>query len=194
MSIREENGQKTRLYNVWKCMRQRCRNPSNPAYDRYGGRGISIATEWDSFEVFHEWAMNHGYQENLSLDRIDVNGNYEPSNCRWATDYEQANNTRSNRKITYNGQEMNFCELSRLIDIPVTTLHNRLDKLGWSPEEAFRKEKRRKPNCTKVTCVETGQEFGSLKEASEWAGISYVGILRCYEGKQKSAGGYHWMK
>ena len=194
MSIREENGKKTRLYNIWKGMRQRCRNPFHPAYDRYGGRGITITPEWDTFEAFHKWATEHGYRDDLSIDRIDVNGNYEPNNCRWATDYEQANNTRSNRKLMYNGQELNFGEVCRSIGVPDTTMHNRIDKLGWSLEEALRKEKRRKPNCTAVTCIETGQRFGSLKEASEWAGVSYVGIIRCYEGKQKSAGGYHWMK
>lgn len=195
MSIRkDENGKPTRLYEIWKNMRRRCNNPNNPAYHNYGGRGIYIVSEWNDFENFYHWSMSHGYQDGLSIDRIDNDGPYAPENCRWATDYEQANNTRKNRKIIYEGQELNLGEVCRLIGVPMSTLHNRIDHLGWSMEEALRKEKRRKPNCTKVTCVETGQEFGSLKEAAEWAGISYVGIIRCTDGKQKSAGGYHWMK
>ena len=84
-----------RLYSIWKSMKTRCNNPNCKDYKDYGGRGIIICDDWlNSFDTFREWAVANGYNKSLSIDRVDVNGNYEPSNCRWATALEQAHNKR----------------------------------------------------------------------------------------------------
>lgn len=85
---------RTRLYRIWKAMRKRCNNPNDSCYYLYGGRGITVCEEWSQYEPFKLWALNNGYSEELSIDRIEPNGNYEPANCRWATAKEQVINRR----------------------------------------------------------------------------------------------------
>lgn len=88
----------TRIYRIYHSMKQRCNNPNSAHYEYYGGRGIKVCSEWqDDFQTFYDWAMSHGYSDDLSIDRIDVNGNYEPSNCRWATKTTQSFNRKKGK-------------------------------------------------------------------------------------------------
>ena len=92
---------KTKLYHVWAGIKQRCNNPNANHYDRYGGRGITYCKEWEKYEPFYTWAMNNGYQEGLTIDRIDNDGNYEPTNCRWITIAEQQRNKCQRKSADY---------------------------------------------------------------------------------------------
>lgn len=117
----------TRLYGIWGGMKSRCYNKNVVAFANYGGRGIVVCDEWkEDFKAFYGWAMANGYSEELSIDRINPNGNYEPSNCRWATSQCQAINRRSSHKIKYNNKTYCISELSRLFNIPRETLRRKL--------------------------------------------------------------------
>lgn len=119
---------KERLYDTWKNMRRRCSDPNNKRWLQYGGRGISICEEWDDYKVFREWAMNNGYTDELTIDRMDVDGNYNPDNCRWATEKVQANNTSRNRYFEYQGEKFSMSELADLLGITYATLQHRVER------------------------------------------------------------------
>ena len=131
-----------RLYNVWASMKSRCLNKNNPAYPRYGGRGITICDEWmNNFSSFARWAYENGYMDDAkrgdcTLDRIDSNGNYEPLNCRWVSFNIQNNNRRDNVLIEHNGVTHTMAEWSRIVGISTKVLHYRL-KHGYSVDEAL---------------------------------------------------------
>lgn len=128
---------KTRLHKIWYGMKNRCFNPMNSLYARYGGRGITVCDEWrNSFEAFYNWAMTNGYTEGLTIDRKDVNRNYEPSNCRWATIKEQQNNRRNNRLLEYNGETHTIAQWAELKGLRKAVLYKRLYD-GWSVERAI---------------------------------------------------------
>ena len=116
----------SRLYHIWRCMKIRCYNKNAPYYKNYGGRGITICDEWrNDFKVFYNWAINNGYQENLTIDRIDVNGNYEPNNCRFISTKEQCNNKRSNVYLTFNGKTQTISQWSDELGIDYKSLQYR---------------------------------------------------------------------
>ena len=134
----KHSGKGTRLYRIWGNMKTRCYNPNSDAYHNYGARGIKICDEWlNDFKNFYDWAINNGYKDNLTIDRIDVNGNYEPTNCRWCTDKEQCNNTRKNRYITYKNITHTISEWAEIRGIARDTLRNRIVKHHWSIERAL---------------------------------------------------------
>ena len=130
----------TRLYRIWSLMRERCRNSKSPYYKDYGGRGITVCDEWrekDGFENFLKWSMENGYADNLSIDRINVNGNYEPSNCRWITLQAQNRNRRSCVYLTYKGETHILTEWAEILGINRATLSSRYHR-GLSIEEMFK--------------------------------------------------------
>lgn len=127
----------TRLYKIWMGMKQRCEKSYCHAYKWYGERGISVCSKWkENFQEFYDWSMNNGYADNLTIDRIDVNGNYEPSNCRWIPIGEQARNTRVSKYITYKEETKSVEEWSRITGIKHNTLLGRL-RSGYSDEECL---------------------------------------------------------
>lgn len=127
----------SKLYGVWCSMKNRCNNPNNKEYSYYGGRGIRVDKAWnDSYEIFRDWAYTNGYTEHLSLDRIDNNKNYEPDNCRWVGSVAQANNRRSNRVYTYNGETHNLTEWAHIVGIDPRKVFCRI-YLGWDFEKAI---------------------------------------------------------
>lgn len=123
-------------YRAWRAMKSRCYNSRVKYYRHYGGRGITVCDRWlNSFEAFLE-DMGSRPAPSMSLDRIDVNGNYEPSNCRWATPKQQSNNQRKTLYCTYQGRRMTLKQLAQLLGINYSTLHCRLYRYGLSLERA----------------------------------------------------------
>ena len=118
-------------------MRRRCNKETDRRFKDYGGRGITVCKEWDKFEAFQKWSIENGYNDNLSIDRIDTNGNYEPSNCKWSTTKEQNNNKRNNRILEYNGEAHNVTEWAAILGMSAHTIFSRLDLMGWSVEKAL---------------------------------------------------------
>lgn len=147
---------KERLYNTWLNIKQRCLNSNNPKYHIYGGKGVSIYSEWkDDFIKFKDWALSNGYSDNLTIDRIDVDGNYEPSNCRWITNKEQQNNRSNNVFIEYKGMTKTLQEWSDDLGFCYKTLQKRLNH-GWGAERAFST-----PPISSIRDL-TGKRFGKL--------------------------------
>lgn len=125
-----------RVYSIWECMKARCNNKNRPNYKDYGGRGIKLYYKWETFEGFWE-DMHKGYSDKLTIERINVNGNYEPSNCKWATYIEQANNRRNSRLITYNGETDTLPNLCRKYNKNVQLVHQRIYRDKKDIETAF---------------------------------------------------------
>lgn len=131
----------TRLHNIWLGMRRRCFNKNE---SRYGGRGITVRSEWSDYLCFKKWSISNGYRDDLTLDRIDTNGNYSPSNCRWIVFKEQARNRTNNRLITINGQNKLMTDWLKVSPVTPTTVYDRLRK-GWSVEDALFTPGRQRP-------------------------------------------------
>ena len=127
-----------RLYRVWKGMKSRCYNSHHRSYPKYGGRGLRVC---DDYEAFRLWAYENGYDENAeyqqcTIDRIDVDGDYSPQNCRWADSFTQANNTNKVLLITFKGETKTVTEWANKTGIPRATLYARV-KNGWDVDKAL---------------------------------------------------------
>ena len=130
-------GSHTRLYNIWCGMINRCSNPSQKEYSRYGGRGITVCPEWRAdFTAFQSWALQNGYADDLSIDRIDPDGNYCPKNCRWVTMKEQQRNKGNTRRITHKGDTLTLNQWAQKTGINAECIRDRLAR-GWTVERAL---------------------------------------------------------
>ena len=130
----------TRIYNIWMGMKRRCYDPKTDGYKFYGARGITFCDEWNDFKPFYEWAMENGYSDDLTIDRIDSTGNYCPENCRWVDYKSQGRNKRSNTRATYNGVTLCLSEWAEKFGIKYETFLSRLRR-GYSLEEALMHKK-----------------------------------------------------
>lgn len=137
-----------RLYVVWNEIKYRCYNQKSKAYKYYGARGIKLCDEWrHDYESFRSWAYANGYEEDApkykcTIDRIDVSGDYSPSNCRWVDMYVQANNTVRNHYITLNGETHTITQWSRITGLSRSTIHKRLKKKNSTPESVLSLERK----------------------------------------------------
>jgi len=143
---RIRNAAKNKLYKTYKSMKSRCNNPNVPEYHRYGGRGIRVCDIWENdYDAFREWAIENGYDESLSIDRIDNDGNYEPSNCRWVDMLTQQRNKSNNRYIEIDGVKKTTSEWCELYNINLHTFYGRIRE-GWSDEDALKTPSKGKRN------------------------------------------------
>lgn len=160
---KEEN---KRLYAIFHGIKRRCYTKSEKRYKDYGGRGIKMCDEWinkeDGFDRFVDWALENGYNETLTIDRIDVNGDYSPENCRWITLVDQANNKRETLWVDYRGEHIQLMVLCNRLGVSYDTAHDRIYKRGWTVERA----------------IETpSQQEGSLRKKCKAAGINYGTVI-----------------
>lgn len=174
------------LYNSWCGAKSRCRNPNNKDYARYGGRGVKFSSEWEHFKPFLEWAISSGWKDGLTLDRIDPNGDYEPSNCRWATVKEQNNNRRNNYFLTVNGKTRSCRYWSDLIGIPHTTVSYWIAKYGEDVaiskiSSAMSNGYGGKPYAKgmRLYCTTNDTEYNSLRDAAKRLSLERTKLAKC---------------
>lgn len=123
-SLNRTHGEsKTDLYKLWHGIKNRCYNPNNMEYNRYGGRGIVICNEWLDFPVFKKWSIENGYRKGLTIDRVDNNAGYSPSNCRWVTrEVQNRNTSRTHKILCKNGETITAAEAGRIVDVDRSTI------------------------------------------------------------------------
>ena len=150
LRLTTHGGTKDRLFNVWWDVKRRCEKEYDKNFNQYGGRNIQICDEWKDYAVFRKWAINNGYDEyakygECTLDRIDVNGNYCPENCRWISMKEQRFNCQNTVYVEINGNKYTLLQLSEMYNLPRKILYGRIVQLKWPVEKALNTpyEKRR---------------------------------------------------
>lgn len=127
---------KHRLYGIWAGIKQRCLNPKCNTYKYYGARGITICQEWTTFNSFLKWALPSGYKNELTIERIDCNGNYKPGNCTWIPMEEQSGNTRRSHLLTWKGKTQNIAKWAKDTGLCFETIRRRI-AYGWDIERAL---------------------------------------------------------
>lgn len=134
------NNKGTRLYRIWENMKTRCNNKKSPSYLVYGAKGIKVCDEWNKFVNFKDWALNNGYKDTLTLERIDFNKGYHPSNCKWATYNEQSRNKRNTVLIEINGECMCLKDWCNKLDLDYKNIHSKFKRTNLTPKEYLQRE------------------------------------------------------
>lgn len=192
---------KRKIHQTWGNMIWRCYRPEHTSYKYYGDRGINVCAEWQTFEPFYEWALVNGYADNLTIDRIDVNGNYCPENCRWVTAQEQANNRRSNHYIEHDGEIRTVTEWAKKVGISSQALSERLSSGNWTVDEALtisKKARKVKQPLFEKSIYQMSanrriiKRWDSIRSASNSLNIPNSNISRALTNNRYSAGGYYW--
>ena len=188
----------TKIYGVWNEMRNRCQNPNDSSYHRYGEKGISVCDEWNDFRVFYPWAMESGYKEGLTLDRIDPSGNYEPSNCRWITQVEQQRNRGNNVKLEHEGKKLTIKEWCEKLDFPYTAAKSRyyrhLERFGSASFDDVFTKKVNFRNRRIAQYSLSGELIRIWDKQADIgrAGFEHSNISLCCSGKLTKSQGYRW--
>ena len=180
-----------RLLRIWYKMIERCESQSNAYYKCYGGKGVIVCDDWHDPNIFAKWAMTNGYSDNLTIDRIDYNGNYEPNNCRWVTMKKQQNNKSDNRYETINGVTKTVQEWIEYYGVDAGMVRSRLAR-GWDLEKAISKPSEKRYRGLKVICIDTGDVFESFKKAGKKFGVSGEAIRAAIYSKSNECCGMKW--
>lgn len=193
----------SRIRSIWGNMIYRCYNKNSIGYNNYGGRGIAVCKDWlSSFESFKSWALSNGYADNLTIDRIDVNGNYEPSNCRWISQKEQLRNKRGTIYIEYNGEKKPLIEFCEELGVPYERAIDRIRRGKTDSAEILSKEKlpfkltengrkrRAEGNYVPYSLEKDGmvRDFKSEKDACKFLGVSRCSVSKAYSQGRKLQG------
>ena len=179
----------TRLYTIWGDMKNRCTYKGAINWHLYGGRGISVCEEWkNDFANFRDWAIANGYSDELQLDRIDNNGNYEPGNCKWSNRSEQGNNRRTCKYITINGETKTVSEWCRINGVNRSAAYNRIAR-GWDAEKAVTEKSQVVKKLTESDVdairrnyIPRSKEYGTRPLAKKY-GVSFHTIEAIVEGR-----------
>ncbi len=191
------------IYWCWKAMKQRCQNPKCQAYHNYGARGITVCGEWQEFEPFLEWCLANGYQKGLELDRINNDGNYEPSNCRWTTRKENSNNTRFTVRIDFGDRVESAKTIEERLNIP----RGSVGYWRWKHGEEYAKKRIKEAEEGKYrfknyayshgkrTAHESGKEFESAADAAKYYGLNKNQVATSARtGKPTSIGQFFYIE
>jgi hypothetical protein len=189
---------KTRIHSIWWNMLSRCKNKNVKAYKDYGGRGITVCDEWaNDFVNFYNWAMENGYNDNLTIERIDVNKGYNPDNCKFISPEEQAHNKRNSVMITYSNETHQISYWANKFNISRDILWERLFVLNWSVEKALLTPVRKIKNKNKpIYQYDTDYNFikkwENSVEIKNICGYNTSNIIKCCCGERNIASGYIW--
>lgn len=184
-----------RLYRIWKAIRTRTHNDNISCAKYYSKKHIELCNEWNSYLNFKEWALNNGYNDNLTIDRIDGNKGYSPSNCRWADSITQNNNRSNNIKYDFKGEKLTINQIAKKVNINSSTLRKRIINSKMTLEEAINYKKGFNPRSKPVIQYDL-----NMNKVKEWEnaykcrqfGFDNTHIGKCCEGKERQHKGFIW--